>query len=129
MMFTIDQIPRSAFGFGWHHEAALTLCQQDYHACPFGCTKDGAPNCAVNVSELRCEPARQTLEQARQKHQQMKMAKQAHLETLTKKQLPHLLERRETVLVALSGILDIDQEGKLLDMLEWLEEQIDYLQR
>lgn len=55
-----DNPPRSVYGYSLHHDAALTLCQEKFRACPFGCVKDGAPNCAWHVAQLDCEPARIT---------------------------------------------------------------------
>lgn len=43
-------------------EQALTLCIAEYGTCPFGCAKDGAPNCGVHVRAGECEPGRQALE-------------------------------------------------------------------
>lgn len=120
---------RPKYGYSWLHDAAVDLCLESPHPCPFGCGKGGAPNCSVNVSELRCDPARRSIEAARKRHAQMKMAKQAHLETLSKDDLPHLIERRDAVLTALSGYIEYkSEEDKLFTMFEWLEEQIIYLQ-
>jgi len=48
------------YGFSFHHDLALKLCIAEYPTCPFGCGKDGAPNCANNVRQNRCEPAKRT---------------------------------------------------------------------
>lgn len=44
----------------FYQDEALALCVEAYGVCPFGCVKDGAPNCNYNVRELLCEPARVT---------------------------------------------------------------------
>ena len=49
------------FGYSSHHDAALTWCIENRGQCPFGCDKEGAPNCAYNVSILRCDAARATV--------------------------------------------------------------------
>lgn len=49
------------YGFSFEHDQALDLCIAEYPACPFGCTKDGAPNCYANVMERRCEPGRKVI--------------------------------------------------------------------
>jgi hypothetical protein len=44
--------------------AALSLCRREYGTCPFGCAKDGAPNCATHIlgtitgGRPECEPGR-----------------------------------------------------------------------
>ncbi|MBK8113235.1 MAG: hypothetical protein IPK44_01300 [Candidatus Accumulibacter sp.] len=48
------------FGYSHRHDAALTLCIAEYGTCPFGCSKNGAPNCEWNVAMNRCDPARET---------------------------------------------------------------------
>ena len=52
-----------------HQDLALALCQREYGACPFGCGKDGAPNCHANVvgyGGVQCEPGRRTAQEASQ---------------------------------------------------------------
>lgn len=39
-------------------EEVLDACIARYPRCPFGCAKDGAPNCGANIQNLRCDPAR-----------------------------------------------------------------------
>lgn len=48
----------SKYGFGSAHDAALDLCRAEHGTCPFGCAKDGAPNCAYHVLRCECEPAK-----------------------------------------------------------------------
>lgn len=48
------------YGYSFRHDAALNLCIAEYPTCPFGCSKDGAPNCEWNVASNRCEPAQRT---------------------------------------------------------------------
>lgn len=50
--------------FSWHQDLALAACQARHPVCPFGCVKDGAPNCDFNVRTLDCEPGRETAEAA-----------------------------------------------------------------
>ena len=50
------------YGYTHHHDAALKLCQVMFGVCPFGCAKDGAPNCAWHVGRLDCEPAKMTVQ-------------------------------------------------------------------
>jgi hypothetical protein len=58
--------------FSWHQDVALELCIKEYGHCPFGCNKDGAPNCDANVRSIglvaprQCEPGRRTVELANQ---------------------------------------------------------------
>lgn len=49
--------------YGWtaRHDAALNLCVARFSTCPFGCAKDGAPNCAYHVQLVECEPAVQVI--------------------------------------------------------------------
>jgi hypothetical protein len=55
--------------WGWskRHDRALELCRSQYGTCPFGCGKDGAPNCYAHVvgssggeNYGQCEPGRVT---------------------------------------------------------------------
>lgn len=48
------------FGYSHRHDAALTLCIAEYGTCPFGCAKDGAPNCVYHVQRRECDPAKVT---------------------------------------------------------------------
>lgn len=57
-------VPQSQYGYGKRFDRAMNLCIAEYGTCPFGCEKGGAPNCAHNVSLLRCEPAQRTAEQS-----------------------------------------------------------------
>ena len=48
-----------------HQKIALTICIRDYGSCPFGCGKDGDPNCFANVTGydgIQCEPGRRAEE-------------------------------------------------------------------
>lgn len=54
-------------GYSHHQDVALALCRKKYGTCPFGCTKDGAPNCHANVTGIldrQCEPGKLTEAQA-----------------------------------------------------------------
>ncbi len=56
------------YGFSFHQDRALDLCKAQFGPCPFGCAKDGAPNCDTNVRGAsvpgyparQCEPGRLT---------------------------------------------------------------------
>lgn len=51
--------PQFEYGFSARHDAVLDHCRASFGTCPFGCAKDGAPNCYRNsVLEQRCEPGR-----------------------------------------------------------------------
>ena len=54
----------TTYGFSAHHDRALSLCRQAFGLCPFGCAKDGAPNCDAHVRGIanvpQCEPGRVT---------------------------------------------------------------------
>jgi len=49
---------KTKYGFSAYHDQVLDLCRAKYGPCPFGCVKDGAPNCFSNVSNLDCPPSR-----------------------------------------------------------------------
>jgi hypothetical protein len=54
--------------FSHHQKIALDLCIEKYGICPYGCAKDGAPNCAANVAGYngrQCEPGKRTQQAAR----------------------------------------------------------------
>jgi hypothetical protein len=54
--------------FSHHQKIALDLCIKEYGICPYGCSKDGAPNCAANVGGTlgrQCEPGKRTRVEAR----------------------------------------------------------------
>ena len=36
----------------------VTDCNMQYGICPFGCGKDGGPNCHQNIKDLACPPAK-----------------------------------------------------------------------
>lgn len=61
------EIPMPKYGMSWHQDFALELCRSSMSTCPFGCTKDGAPNCHYHVIALECEYSRQTQSQADEK--------------------------------------------------------------
>lgn len=53
--------------FSHHQDIALALCIERFGTCPFGCGKDGAPNCHVNVTGFdrrQCIPGRLTQAEA-----------------------------------------------------------------
>lgn len=52
---------RPRWGYSLRHDRALDLCIAKFPSCPFGCAKNGAPNCDWNVAANRCEPAKQTV--------------------------------------------------------------------
>lgn len=56
------QPPPPQFGWSARHDRALRQCIAKHGTCPFGCVKDGAPNCFANVSEGRCAPAQETVQ-------------------------------------------------------------------
>ena len=33
-------------------------CAKEYPSCPFGCAKDGGPNCHQNIKDVACPPAK-----------------------------------------------------------------------
>jgi hypothetical protein len=52
--------------FSRHQDIALTICIRDHGTCPFGCGKDGAPNCHANVTgygDRQCAPGRRAEEE------------------------------------------------------------------
>ena len=49
--------PRPQWGYSFEHDAALNLCRSRREPCPFGCVKDGAPNCWYHFTQAECEPA------------------------------------------------------------------------
>lgn len=51
------------WGFTKRHDRALDWCITHYGRCPFGCAKDGAPNCFHNVANNECQPAQMTVEE------------------------------------------------------------------
>ena len=55
----------TVYGHTPRHDAALALCIAHYATCPFGCAKDGAPNCAWHVGRLDCGPAQAMVNQTR----------------------------------------------------------------
>lgn len=57
----LTELTPTKYGFSLQHDRALDLCKSSYPTCPFGCAKDGAPNCAHNVHEARCEPGKRVL--------------------------------------------------------------------
>ncbi len=52
--------PKSKYGWSVQHDRALDLCIASYGTCPFGCGKNGAPNCyAIAVGIVtQCEPGK-----------------------------------------------------------------------
>ena len=56
----------SKYGFSIHQDLALALCIEKYGTCPYGCVKDGAPNCDAHVRNIglaegaQCEPGKLT---------------------------------------------------------------------
>jgi hypothetical protein len=40
---------QTKYGFSQRHDAALDACITSGKPCPFGCVKDGAPNCNAHV--------------------------------------------------------------------------------
>jgi hypothetical protein len=49
--------PRSKYGHSLLHDRAVEICAQSHTVCPFGCARDGGPNCAYNVEGRGCDPA------------------------------------------------------------------------
>lgn len=67
--FAPKKEPPTKYGFSIHQDLALALCIEKFGACPFGCVKNGAPNCDANVRGLvegrqPCEPGRLTAQTA-----------------------------------------------------------------
>jgi hypothetical protein len=40
-------------------EVVQGLCRSHYPVCPFGCGKDGGPNCRQNIIDVACQPAKE----------------------------------------------------------------------
>ncbi len=36
----------------------IKICTEDYGTCPFGCGKDGGPNCRQNIRDVACAPSK-----------------------------------------------------------------------
>lgn len=59
-----------------HQDIALALCIERFGVCPFGCGKDGAPNCHANVTGWagqQCEPGRLTQARADEHYRQQRV--------------------------------------------------------
>jgi len=60
----------SKYGFSIHQDLALALCIAKFGTCPYGCAKDGAPNCDAHARNIglaegaQCEPGKQTYSRA-----------------------------------------------------------------
>lgn len=50
--------PPTKYGYTLRHDTVLDWCIANSGACPFGCAKDGAPNCVYHVQRRECDPAR-----------------------------------------------------------------------
>jgi hypothetical protein len=48
------------YGRSLRHDRAVDHCRSLSAPCPFGCVKDGGPNCLHNVWQGQCLPAQAT---------------------------------------------------------------------